>query len=129
MKRPISLAAKNILAILLMGSIILTSCKKAGLGGNSSVSGTVKHHVKPIPNAVVYIKYGATEFPGADVSKYDASVASDASANYSFKGLEKGDYYLYGFGYDSTLMQNVMGGIGITLKKNQALSSDVPVTE
>lgn len=117
------------LTVLTLTILLTFSCKKAGPGGNSGVSGAVKHHSQPIPNAVVYIKYGATEFPGTDVSKYDASAPADGSANYKFSGLEKGNYYLYGFGYDSTIQQNVSGGIGITLKKNQTLSSDVPVTE
>ncbi|MCW3086503.1 MAG: hypothetical protein JWP12_3869 [Bacteroidetes bacterium] len=105
------------------------SCHKEGTGGKSSVSGTVKHHSAPIPNCIVYIKYGATEFPGTDVSLYDASVTADAAAHYEFKELQKGDYFLYGVGFDPTGPYNVTGGIGIKLKRNQALTSDVPVTE
>lgn len=115
--------------IALLLTLTTVACKKEGTGGKSSVSGTVKHHSQPIPNAVVYIKYGATEFAGADVSKYDASVTADANAHYEFKDLQKGDYYLYGVGYHNAIMQNVTGGIGIKLKRNKATTTDIPVTE
>lgn len=105
------------------------SCKKEGIGGKSSVSGFVKHHVVPIPNAVVYIKYGATEFPGSDVSLYDASTVTDASAKYEFKELQKGDYYLYSVGYDSAISLPVTGGFGVFLKNRESKTVDVPVVE
>jgi hypothetical protein len=120
---------KQLSLLILVSVFTFTACKKEGTGGKSSVSGTVKHHAIVIPNAVVYIKYGATEFPGADVSVYDASVVANASAQYEFKELQKGDYYIYGVGFDSSQMQTVTGGIGIFLKKNEAKKTDVPVTE
>lgn len=105
------------------------SCKKEGTGGKSSVSGNVKHHSKLIPNAIVYIKYGATEFPGVDISLYDDQITSDTNAHYEFKELQKGDYYLYGVGTDLAGPYNVSGGIGIKLKRNESITIDVPVTE
>ncbi|MCX6296169.1 MAG: carboxypeptidase-like regulatory domain-containing protein [Bacteroidetes bacterium] len=120
------------LAILYFVTLIamtITSCKKEGTGGKSSVSGSVKHHSRLIPNAIVYIKYGATEFPGTDISKYDDHVTSDADAHYEFKDLRKGDYYLYGAGYDTYGLFNVTGGVGIKLKYNKSITIDVPVTE
>lgn len=103
------------------------SCKKEGTGGKSKVSGNVKHHTQLIPNAIVYIKYGAKEFPGADISVYDDQVTADTNAHFEFDGLQKGDYYLYGVGVDASDI--VVGGIGITLRRNEDLNSDVPVTE
>jgi hypothetical protein len=116
-------------SICLIALTTLYSCKKEGTGGKSTVSGTVKHHSNPIPNAIVYIKYGATEFPGNDVSVYDNHVTADANAYYEFKDLRKGDYYLYGVGYDPNIFEAVKGGIGIQLKRNNTVTSDVPVTE
>lgn len=110
-------------------SIGLSACKKEGTGGKSSVSGNVKHHSKLIPNAIVYIKYGATEFPGADIDLYDDHVTSDTNAHYEIKDLRKGDYYLYGVGYDNAILETVKGGVGITLKYNKASTIDIPVTE
>jgi hypothetical protein len=107
------------------------SCKKEGTGGKSSVSGNVKHHSKLIPNAIVYIKYGATEFPGVDISLYDDQITSDTNAHYEFKELQKGDYYLYGVGMDGigASSYQVSGGVGIKLKRNESITIDVPVTE
>lgn len=118
-----------IISTLLLLCSIAVSCKKEGLGGKCSVSGTVKHHALLIPDATVYIKYGAIEFPGNDVSQYDASYTTDATAHYEFNDLQKGNYYLYGVGYDSALMQTVSGGVGIKLRQREAKTSDVPVTE
>ena|ERR1035437_8376714 len=117
--------------IILFGLLLISfsACHKEGVGGKSSVSGSVMHHSKLIPNAIVYIKYGATEFPGADVSLYDASVLTGADAHYEFKDLRKGDYYLYGVGNDNSIPGIVTGGIGIKLKYNKTTSTDVPVVE
>ncbi|MBL7890078.1 MAG: carboxypeptidase regulatory-like domain-containing protein [Bacteroidia bacterium] len=110
-------------------SFSTVSCKKEGPGGKSSISGVVEHHGAAIPNSVVYIKYGATDFPGAAVSAYDAQVTADASGNYKFDGLRKGDYYLYGVGYDNAVVAPVTGGVGVRLRTNEDKSIDVPVTE
>ncbi len=118
-----------IASVFLIAATTLYSCKKEGTGGKATVNGYVKHHSNPIPNAIVYIKYGATEFPGNDVSIYDNHVTADANAHYEFKDLRKGDYYLYGVGYDATIFEAVKGGIGIQLKRNNTVTSDVPVTE
>lgn len=109
--------------------LAISSCYKEGNGGKSSVNGYVAHHSHPIPNAIVYIKYGAVEFPGTDVAKYNASVTADGSAHYEIKDLRKGDYYLYAVGYDNSIMETVTGGIGVKLKYNKVTSADIPVTE
>jgi hypothetical protein len=116
---------------LFTAAIILTigACSKEGKGGKSSVNGNVKHHSKLIPNAIVYIKYGATEFPGTDVSLYDDQITSDTNAHFEFRDLEKGDYYLYGVGFDNALMEAVKGGVSVSLKYDKSTSTDVPVTE
>lgn len=116
-----------IICLAIIFTFTISSCKKEGTGGKSKVSGNVKHHTKLIPNAIVYIKYGAKEFPGADVSVYDDQVTADTNAHFEFDGLQKGDYYLYGVGIDGSDI--VVGGIGIKLRRNEDLESDVPVTE
>lgn len=105
------------------------SCKKEGPGGKSTIKGVVKHHSLAIPNATVYIKYGAREFPGETISNYDSQVTADASGNYEFTNLVKGDYYLYGYGYDASIMQDVKGGVGVNVKKNKTVETNVPVVE
>lgn len=121
---------KSILMILTMITFtVLTACHKEGTGGKSSISGNVKHHDEIIPNATVYIKYGATELPGTSPSSYDASTAADANGHYEFKNLRKGDYFLYGVGFDTDHMETVTGGISVKLKYNKETTTDVPVTE
>lgn len=119
--------------LLAITSMLLNSCHKEGIGGKASISGLVKHHDALIPNATVYIKYGATEFPGVDVSIYDESVIADAKANYEFVNLYKGDYFIYGVGIDvNGGVANsfpVTGGISTKIKHNKAYNIDVPVTE
>ena len=116
--------------LVLLPIILITSAyKKEGIGGKSSVSGTVYHHTKPIPYTTVYIKYGATEFPGTDVTIYDDHTTADINANYAFHNLRMGNYYLYGVGYDNAIFLPVTGGVGVKLKYDKSVSLDVPVTE
>ena len=119
----------KILSVILVMAVI-SSCKKEGTGGKATITGYVKHHSAPIPNATVYIKYGAKESPGTDPSNYDANVTADTSAKYVFKDLAKGDYYLFSIGYDSAISNTVYGGTGATIKKKtEAVQVDVPVVE
>lgn len=109
---------------------ILSSCSKEGPGGKAVIKGAVMHHSKLIPGAVVYIKYGAKESPGSDVTYYDESITADDSANYKFADLRKGDYYLFGVGYDSAGPYIVTGGIPVQIKKKtETVQADVHVTE
>lgn len=118
----------------IVGLVIITalfsSCVKEGPGGKAVITGTVKHHAQPIPGAVVYIKYNATESPGSNTTYYDASVTADAQAHYEFVNLKRGDYFLFGIGYDSAIIATVAGGIPVHIsKKNETVAADVPVTE
>lgn len=115
--------------LLAWASVMLFSCKKEGTGGKSSVKGYAKHHSAPIPNCTIYIKYGATDFPGSNTGNYDASVKADGSGHYEISGLRKGNYYLYGVGYDAAIAAPVTGGVGIKLRYNEKLETNVPVTE
>jgi hypothetical protein len=109
---------------------IFLSCKKNQLGGKSTISGKVMHHSKVIANAAVFIKFKATEFPGADTTLYDAKVRADGNGNYSIK-CYKGDYYLYGFGFDYAIPApyHVVGGLHVNIRNNENVNTDVAVTE
>lgn len=113
--------------VLLSGG--MSSCHKEGIGGNASISGTVYHHDEPIPNCVVYIKFNASDFPGDDQTDYNTSVTADASGHFEFTKLYKGEYYLFGKGYDNKIMAIVKGGIPVKIKRNKVITQDVPVTE
>jgi hypothetical protein len=115
--------------LVLIFLIAEISCTKNQLGGKSTVSGTVAHHSKSIPNATVFIKFGSKEFPGKDTTKYDDKVYADADGKYSFK-CYKGNYYLYATGIDNTASPPaVSGGIPVKVKNNETVSANIPVTE
>lgn len=118
---------------ILLTAIVLTmlfACVKEGPGGKCVIKGSVKHHDSLIPGATVYIKYNATESPGDDITKYDASVNANSAAYYEFADLRKGDYYLFAVGFDSSINQPVYGGIPVKLKtKTEVLEVDIPVVE
>jgi hypothetical protein len=115
----------NLLSIFL---VVNFACTKNKLGGNSKVSGQVLHHSAFIANARVFVKLNATNSAGTDTSKYDARIVCDAAGQYSFKCF-KGNYYLYGLGYDTQIKQAVKGGLPITVRTNENLQTDVFVTE
>ncbi len=106
---------------------ILVSCHKAGEGGKSSITATIKHNSKQIPFAQVYIKYDATEFPGTDMAVYEDNNIANASGVITFDTLYKGDYYLYAIGYDTVANTNVYGGVYVKLKSKEDRAADVIV--
>lgn len=118
-----------ICAMLVLTLSLVTGCKKEGIGGDSTIAVHVKHHEALIPHSMVYIKYGAKEFPGATLTNYDDSLMTDDAAHGHFEELVKGDYFLYGVGYDSSISEVVTGGIAVKLSKGSELEVDVPVTE
>jgi len=123
---------KYILLLIFTGVFIFTSCKKNGTGGKADISATVIHHDHAIPFATVHIKYGAKDFPGTNTSNYDNHIQTDASGHADIKDLRYGDYYLYGTGYDSTIMETVSGGDHLNIKWSQrkkTIAFTVPVSE
>lgn len=121
------------LVVLFAVLTIALSCKKEGLGGDTEIAAFPKHHGKSIRNAMVYVKYGAKESPGEDVSKYDISAIAnslhDGVYHAHFHDLRKGYYYIYSVGFDSSIMQIVKGGIPVKIGKSGEEEVDVPVTE
>jgi hypothetical protein len=116
--------------VLLLLAVLLFSCRKEGPGGKGSINGYVKHLNRPIPRAIVYIKYGTQKFPGNNVTYYDANVIADANAHYEFADLKRGDYYLFSVGFDSSAVVPVSGSIPVVIKnKTETVTADITVTE
>lgn len=109
----------------------IASCKKNGFGGSSGVSGIVSHHGKPIPDATVYIKFNAKNFPGEDLSVYDGKVSSNVNGYFEITNFYQGDYYLYAIGSDPAISApyTVKGGIGVSLGSKERKDQDIPVGE
>ena len=120
---------KLLISICLLVAFVCGGCHKEGLGGNASITGTVYHHSTPIPDCEVFIKFDATEFPGEGAALYNGSVKADKNGVYTFPKVYKGDYYLFGIGYDKNIMQVVRGGVHVKAKRNGTVSQDVAVTE
>ncbi|MFK7808293.1 MAG: hypothetical protein AB8F74_10875 [Saprospiraceae bacterium] len=95
------------------------------------VFGQAMHHDEPIPNTTIYIKYGVMEFPGIDPLLYDDQVtATGPDATFEFNGLGKGNYYLFGVGFDEACPCDVIGGIPVVLHSDEAtFETIVPITE
>ncbi|MFT6844056.1 MAG: hypothetical protein ACJAUV_000226 [Flavobacteriales bacterium] len=120
-----------LIALFCLTSFTFFSCKKEEVIENAKITGYVKHHETHIPSATVYIKVGATEYPGANASDYDRqTTASVENGHFTFDKLASGNYYVYSVGYDSTLSEIVRGGIPIKISDgSETKSIDIPVTE
>lgn len=100
-----------------------------GKGGSTTLEATPKHHSKNIDSCTIYIKYNTKELP----TTFDDSakcVLRNGVPVATFTGLKKGDYYLYGKGWDPSIVENVKGGIPYTINDdNKTIPVTVPVTE
>lgn len=123
---------KNLMKISILMFLVLgfISCKKNQTGGKASVEGIVAHHGKPIPDAHVYVKFNATEFPGEDYTNYDTYVKADANGFYKIS-FYKGTYYIYARGYDMDIPSPyiVQGGLTVSLRNHENLKKDIAVSE
>lgn len=124
----------TLLLFLVTLSIFQLGCKKkssAGLGGNANLKITAIHHAAVIDSCKVYIKFNSSE--AVTLGEYEVSewVKKDSLGNsyVIFKGLKKGDYYIYGEGYDPSILNTVKGGIPYTIEEETDLSINLPVTE
>jgi hypothetical protein len=114
---------------LFVGFASFYGCTKEGVGGTAEIGCLVKHHDTLIPFAKVYIKYDAQESPGTNGSLYDDSLTTDAAAHGHFHDLQKGDYYLFSVGYDSSISSVVSGGLPVKIKAGEVFETEVQVTE
>ena len=78
----------------------------------------VVHHTYPLSGITVYLKKGATLYPGTDVSIYEDEVTSDAYGIAEFDQLPLGAIWIYGFGTDYILGRSVTGNTGIELSSS-----------
>ena len=114
--------------VLISVAVSLMTCKKNALGGSSTIKGVVMHHSAFIPYSRVYIKFNAKDLPSLDTNAYDSHVSADASGNYSFK-CYKGDYFLFGYGFDHSINLPVKGGVAVHIRNDETVNTTVPVTE
>mgnify|MGYP001627320552 CR=1 FL=1 len=122
------------LSIITLFIGLTLSCNKkpqAGPGGNASLKVRAKHHGTLIDSAKIHIKYNSME--AVSLSEYDAVQAItnfDTGDSYTiFSGLKKGEYYLYGEGWDPSIFSNVKGGLPFKIDEEKEYEIIVAVTE
>lgn len=103
-----------------------------GKGGSASITVYPAHHVdaKNIISFKAYIKYNTLNAPANGV--YDDSIVCSNHDNLvsgTFSGLTNGNYYLFGEGVDTSIGEEVKGGISYTIKEQKPQNVDLPVTE
>lgn len=120
--------------LTLAACISFTSCERpndvevGGTGGNAILKITPQHHGNNIDSCTISIKYNAQDKPAA----YDNEVKcvmENGKPVATFSGLKKGNYYIFGRGWDPSIEQHVEGGIPYTITEEKTIEITVPVTE
>lgn len=116
-------------------SVTWTCCNRSdapadggGKGGTAILKVFPQHHGNAIDSGKVYIKYNVQDAP----TSYDDSVAciiENGKAVAIFTQLKKGNYYLLGNGWDSTILERVKGGLPYTIQQETTLEMILPVSE
>lgn len=110
-----------------------TSCEReednvAGKGGTAILKVVPQHHGENIDSCTVFLKYNAQDLP----SSFDDEVVcvmENGQPVATFSSLKKGDYYVYGEGWDPDINQEVVGGIPFKITEDKTYNITVPVTE
>ena len=108
-------------------SMLAGSCGKhsdpitgGGKGGSAVLCVTPEHHNSFVDTCTIYIKYGTNDAPANGI--YDDSavcIMKDTTPVATFRGLTRGQYYLYGQGtHFPYVPANVKGGIPCTIINN-----------
>lgn len=131
---------KYFAALIVFSALSFVACKTtddppeptAGKGGNATLNVTPQHHGKPIDSCTIFIKYNATDAPANQ--QYDDSLRCTLVGGIpvaSFTGLKKGNYYLYGYGWDPSLTppQHVKGGYAHPIQEEDVQSVDLAISE
>jgi hypothetical protein len=129
---------KKYIYLHLLLALINAGCKPqsnnsiGGKGGSGSVAVYPQHHevAKNLVNMKVYVKYNTLDAPAGGA--YDDSLSCtnhDSLSSSTFTGLKNGNYYFYGYGYDTSVNKNVKGGSPFTLSAQSTVSLEIAVSE
>lgn len=119
------------LCILSFSSCDRTEMEVAGKGGSTTLKVTPQHHGDNIDSCTVFLKYNAKDLPASGTS-YDEEVICVQEGGKpvaTFTNLKKGEYYVYGQGWDPDINQAVVGGIPYVIEEDGVLNINIPVTE
>lgn len=110
--------------------LLAYSCKKGD--DTATLHVTPKHHTRPIDSCKIYIKYNATDSPANNAYDDSAKCVQVAGVPVAtFSGLKKGNYFLYGYGWDPQLTppRHVKGGYAYPIQEGGEQSIDLAVSE
>ncbi len=102
--------------------------KAAGKGGTAVISAVPRHHNETIDSCIVYIKYNTLDAS----TVYDDStraVKVNGIPVATFTGLKNGNYYLYGEGWDPSIVKDVRGGLPVVVSEQKTYEVNLPITE
>lgn len=123
---------------ILLALLIVTSCRKAGNGGDASLMVYPQHHGIEIINHegypdTVFLKFNVDELPGTRPSDFDVFFVGKPKENFiRCDGLKAGKYFVYAVGYDSTWLARVKGGMPLKIKyseRKHEINFKLPLTE
>jgi hypothetical protein len=125
----------SVLVSIMFSLTVISGCRKndkgppAGKGGTMNLRITPQHHGENIDSCMIYIKYNALDAPvGFDDSL--ACINSEGRSVALFSGLKKGNYYLFGKGWEKPFSIEVRGGIPYSIRlQDTTLDVFLPVTE
>ncbi|MCI5057119.1 MAG: hypothetical protein MRY83_13485 [Flavobacteriales bacterium] len=95
-------------------STLIYSCKKEGVGGESSISGNIRSSFEGIGSSTVYLKYGEDTYTALSISEYDDIKGVAAGESFVFSNLNRGDYYVFAVAYDTICGCELIGGTGVS---------------
>ncbi len=127
---------KSVLCLCAMSLLLLSGCKRdepidpaaAGKGGNAILKVIPKHHGLVMDSCTVYIKYNTQDAAASNDDSVKCTPDNGVSTAI-FPGLKKGNYYLYGKGWDDNISMDVIGGLPYVINEETTLSVNLPVTE
>lgn len=125
---------KSISLMSIAAMLLFAACERketvpvGGKGGNATLKVTPQHHGNNIDSCTIYLKYNVQDKP----SSYDEEVKcvmENGKPVATFTNLNKGNYYVFGKGWDPGIEQDVEGGIPYTITEETTKEITVPVTE
>lgn len=117
---------------LIVLCIIALGCRKKPREKNATLVIYPQHHgvARNLTNAKVYIKYNSPDAPAGN--QYDDSVGCtilNGTVKGSFSQLSNGDYYIYGTAYDTSVKENVHGGMPYTISSQTEQDVTLAISE
>lgn len=116
-------------ALIVLCTLTLFACRRsedvtvAGKGGNATLQVKPTHGSgETVQNSVIYVKYNTLDMPANGV--YDDSVVCntvDGAPMGVFVNLHRGNYYLYGKGFNPDHNDAVKGGVPFHIDNEEGL--------